>query len=379
MHDMVVGENLGQVPHEPTPVAELRGTNNSRLNHSLALKRLKLATISRSENYLTGRPCSISFGVKLLVSLFQIFIQVKQLFNLFLAMQLYLSIALAGLTSSFASAIPAVPAHLNDFRRKAAQHNDFSCNPSTAHPNPVVLLHGLGATFYEDINLIDVFLQSKGFCTFSITYGAYDGFPLVGGLRSIEESSQQIATFIKEVRGKTGASKVDLVGHSEGGFQSLYVPKFREGISSIVENIVAIAPPTHGTTFANLVKLAGLLGKDGRQDVDAILKKVGCAACDEIIEDGPLIAKLNDGKPIAQPGNKMTVITSKFDELVTPTTTSFVHENGVNNIYIQDYCPYDPAGHIGEAYDPNVWNLILNSLENQVGRKFPCLAGFPGK
>ncbi|KAJ4159543.1 uncharacterized protein LMH87_008441 [Akanthomyces muscarius] len=284
--------------------------------------------------------------------------------------------ALSGL-AFIVSASPAAPVELLALQSRATKHNDFSCKPSADHPNPVVLLHGLGATYYEDINFLEAFLQSKGFCTYSLTYGAYDGFPLVGGLKPIDESSHQIADLINEVHAKTGANKIDIVGHSEGGFQSLYVPKFREGISSLVDHIVAIAPPTHGTTFANLLNLLPLFGKDARENLGEILEKVGCAPCNEISTGGPSIAKLNDGKPIVQPGNKVTVITSKHDELVTPTTTSFIQEDGVNNIYIQDYCKSDPAGHIGEAYDTNVWNLVLNSLEDQVGRKFLCLAGPP--
>ena len=255
-----------------------------------------------------------------------------------------------------------------------AEHNDFSCE-SSDHPNPVVLLHGLGATYYEDINFLDVFLKSQGYCTFSLTYGAYDGFPFVGGLKSISESSPQVVDFIKEVHQKTGADKVDLIGHSEGAFQVLYGTKFG-GIASIVDKAIAIAPPTHGTSFAGLYKLAQTLSiDDGAND---LLESFGCAACTELTTDGPLIQELNDG-PIAQPGVSYTVITSKYDELVTPSETSFIDEPGVNNIYVQDYCPLDPVGHIGEAYDLNVWNLVLNSLEGQVGRRFFCLLGFPGR
>ncbi|TQV92546.1 Lipase, class 2 [Cordyceps javanica] len=286
--------------------------------------------------------------------------------------------ALAGL-ASLASASPAAPASVQTLETRQAKHNDFSCKPSAGHPNPVVLLHGLGATYYEDINLLEFYLQSKGFCTFSLTYGAYEGFPFVGGLKPIDESSHEIADLIREVHARTGAAKIDIVGHSEGGFQSLYVPKFREGISALVENVVAIAPPTHGTTFANLWKLAPLFGQNAREDIGAVLEKVGCAPCDEISVGGPAIAKLNDGTPVAQPGNTVTVIISKYDELVTPPTTAFIGEDGVNNIYVQDYCPLDPVGHIGEAYDTNVWNLVVNSLEKQVGRKFLCLLGSPGK
>ena len=284
----------------------------------------------------------------------------------------FAQLATLGLCAAGAVANP-VPA---DNSAPSLKHNDFSCK-SSSHPDPVILLHGLGATYYEDINALEGYLQTKGFCTFSITYGAYDGFPLVGGLKPIAESSAQIAAFVNEVKEKTGASKVNLVGHSEGAFQTLYTAKCG-GVASSIDTITAIAPPTHGTTFANLVKLGSLL-VGGRDNLDAIIKKLGCGACDDLVTDGGAVKKLNDGSPIAQPGNTVTIITSRYDELVTPTSTSFVNEDGVNNIYVQDYCQYDPVGHIGEAYDTNVWNLVLNSLEKQTGRKFVCLAGSPGR
>ncbi|OAA34676.1 Lipase, class 2 [Beauveria brongniartii RCEF 3172] len=254
------------------------------------------------------------------------------------------------------------------------KHNDFSCQPSADHPSPVVLLHGLGATYYDDLHVLEAFLQTRGFCTFSFTYGALEGRPFLGGFASIDKSSHQIADFIYEVHAKTvghgGTHKIDIVGHSEGGFQSLYVPKFREGVAALVDHIVAIAPPTHGTPIANLLTLSPLLGPD-----TGLLELIGCTACHEISVGGASVAKLNDGKAIVQPGNNVTVIISGLDAIVIPPTTAFIYEDGVNNIRVQDYCPLDLVGHISETYDFNIWNLVLNSLENQVGRKFPCFAG----
>jgi triacylglycerol esterase/lipase EstA (alpha/beta hydrolase family) len=253
--------------------------------------------------------------------------------------------------------------------------NDFTCTSSS---NPVVLLHGLGATYYEDLNYLQYWLQNQGYCTYSLTYGAYDGFPYVGGLKPISESAPEIAAFIQEVISKTGKTKVDLVGHSEGAFQSLYVPKF-EGVSQLVDKIASIAPPTHATTFAGLYQLAYLFGNESRTAVGDVLHAVGCAACDDLGPDGAAVKRLNDGTPIVQPGNKVTIIASKYDELVTPTKTSFVYEDAVTNRYIQDTCPLDPVGHIGEAYDLNVWNLVKNVLDDTPDRRFVCLLGSPGK
>ncbi|KAB8349808.1 hypothetical protein FH972_023821 [Carpinus fangiana] len=249
---------------------------------------------------------------------------------------------------------------------------------SAAHPNPVVLLHGLGATYYEDLNYLELFLQQKGYCTFSLTYGAFPAFPYVGGLKKISDSSQEIGTFIRAVQQQTAASKIDIVGHSEGAFQSLYVPKFT-GVASIIDKIVAIAPPTHGTTFGGIYDLAYVGGNVTRQLNSVILNTVGCGACDDLGPGGSAVIRLNDGKPIKQPGNTLTVIASQDDELVTPTYTAFVNETGVNNLYIQTTCPNDRVGHVGEAYDTNVWNLIVNALDPVHAAPFACSSGCPGK
>ncbi|TNC21887.1 esterase/lipase family protein [Amycolatopsis alkalitolerans] len=252
--------------------------------------------------------------------------------------------------------------------------NDSSCRPDAAHPRPVVFLHGLGATYYEDLNFLQDSVAAKGYCTFSLTYGAYPDFPFVGGLRPIADSAAEIRQFITRVLAETGSSKVDIVGHSEGGFQSLYVTK-TQGIADQIGTVVAIAPPAHGTTFAGLTNLAYLLGQ--RDLVGQALSTLGCPACDDLITGGRAVATLNDG-PIAQPGVHYTIITSRYDELVTPTDTAFVREPGVVNEYVQDTCPFDPVGHIGEAYDLNVWHLATNALDPAHAAKFACTAGSPG-
>lgn len=253
--------------------------------------------------------------------------------------------------------------------------NDFSCKSTS---NPVILLHGLGATYYEDLNYLQYWLQNQGYCTYAITYGAYAGFPWMGGLKPINESAPEIAAYIKEVVQKTGHNKVNLVGHSEGAFQSLYVPKF-EGVADLIETIVPIAPPTHGTTIDGLYTLAYLFGNASRAEVGQALDTVGCGACDDLGPGGAAVERLNDGTPIVQAGNVVTIIASRYDELVTPPSTSFVQESGVRNLWVQNTCLLDPVGHIGEAYDTNVWHLVKNALDMTPARGFVCSIGSPGK
>ncbi|HWF53552.1 MAG TPA: lipase, partial [Solirubrobacteraceae bacterium] len=174
-------------------------------------------------------------------------------------------------------------------------------------------------------------------------------------------SAPQIAQFVEQVLAETRAAKVDLVGHSEGAFQSLYVTK-TQGIADRIDRVVAIAPPTHGTTFAGLYDLASLFGSQERTAVGQALTAFGCPACNDLGPDGPAVETLDNG-PIAQTGVTYTIIASRTDELVTPTSTAFVQEPGVTNEYVQGSCPLDPVGHIGEAYDTNVWHLVQNALD----------------
>ncbi len=248
--------------------------------------------------------------------------------------------------------------------------DNWACKPSAAHPNPLVLLHGLGGNGPGNYSFLGPYLAAKGYCAFTLTYGQATPAIPVGGTVSIVQSSAQIEAFVDQVRAATGAAKVDLVGHSEGGFQSLYGPKVR-GYAGKVGKVVALAPPTHGTTFAGLVSVGDYLGL--RPLVDQVLRDFGCPACDEIIVGGSEVAKLTAG-PIAQPGVKYTVIASRLDALVTPHETSFIREPGVKNQFVQDTCPLDPVGHVGLAFDPTVAQLVANALDPARAR--PVLCGF---
>jgi len=252
--------------------------------------------------------------------------------------------------------------------------NDYDCHPSAAHPRPVVLLHGLGGNGPGNFLTLGPTLAGAGYCVFAETYGSPLPPVPVGGLVSIDKSAQEISALISKVLDKTGAAKVDLVGHSEGGFQSLYIPKFVPGQAAKIQRVVALAPPTHGTTFADLVTLAQKLGI--MDQVNKIMATFGCQACTELTTGAPTVAKLNSG-PIAQPGIDYTVIASTSDVLVTPKGTSFVNEPGVVNANVQDQCPSDPVGHIGLAYDGAVATMVGNALDPGHTKPITCGIGLP--
>ncbi|MFI9388070.1 esterase/lipase family protein [Kutzneria sp. NPDC052558] len=271
----------------------------------------------------------------------------------------------AGVLLASAGAAGAAPA-------SGSGYNDWSCRPSAAHPYPVVALHGLGGTADDSFPVLGPYLADAGYCVFALTYGQPNPALPIGGLEPVATSAQQIAAFIDRVRGTTGAAKVELFGHSEGAFLALYVPKVL-GYANRIDRVVALAPPTHGTSFDNAVTVADLVGL--RPELDQVLQ-AGCAPCAEVEPGGSAVKALTAG-PIAQPGLRYSVIESRTDEVVTPPSSAFIAEPGVSNAYVQDTCPLDLVGHIGLVFDTGVAAMVRNALDPAHPVAVPCALGLP--
>jgi triacylglycerol esterase/lipase EstA (alpha/beta hydrolase family) len=60
-------------------------------------------------------------------------------------------------------------------------------------------------------------LANHGYCVFAFNYGGATSSDDIQGTGEIEASALQLASFVDSVLAQTGASKVDLVGHSQAG------------------------------------------------------------------------------------------------------------------------------------------------------------------
>ena len=106
---------------------------------------------------------------------------------------------------------------------------------------PVVLVHG---TFGDSTNwgYIKPQLEARGYRTFAIDYGNR-------GTGDIRVSAQQLADFVDGVLAQTGASTVDIIGHSQGGMMPRYYVKNLGGAGK-VDDLVGLSPSNHGTDVA---------------------------------------------------------------------------------------------------------------------------------
>ncbi len=137
--------------------------------------------------------------------------------------------------------------------------DNFSCKPSAAHPYPVVLVNGTFANMDDNWQAASPILANHGYCVFAFNYGGTSATSPIQGTGDIAASAATLSSFVNQVLADTGASKVDLVGHSQGGMMPRYYINFLGGASK-VSTFVALAPSNYGTTLDGLTTLAGYLG-----------------------------------------------------------------------------------------------------------------------
>lgn len=154
-------------------------------------------------------------------------------------------------------------------------------------------------------------LAGNGYRVFFLTYGTGVLGPTVGGIGPMADSAAKVAHFV--------------------GFGANYAGTSLDGLATLLH-------------------------------LGPVLTGVGCAACAEYLPDSAFLTKLNAGG-VAVPGPTYTNIVSRYDQVVTPYTSGVFTAPNATDIVIQDRCGLDFTGHLGQAVDPNVAALVLNTLD----------------
>jgi len=192
------------------------------------------------------------------------------------------------------------------------------------------------------------------------------------GTGDIATSAGQLAAFVTKVLTATGARKVDLVGHSQGGMMPRYYINVLGGAKKVA-TLVGLAPSNYGTTLDGLTALGQQLGL-----LDPVNKFLSttCAACVEQEQGSAFLQSLNATPTV--PGVNYTVIETTGDEVVTPYTNAFLPSApNVTNITLQNQCSMDKSDHLEIANDPVAMADMLNALDPAHPVRVPCLVVLP--
>lgn len=216
-----------------------------------------------------------------------------------------------------------------------------SATPAAATTkDPVIIVNGLTS---PDIAQLPFKLR--------LTADGYDAtiFSLPGGgLQDIALTAQALAPVVDQVLARTGASKVDLVGHSEGGVVARYYIN-RLGGAAKVDSFVSLAGPQYGTYAGNI---ADFLGID-----------VFCEACKQMEIGSAFLNALNAG-PDVPAGVSATTFRTIYDIAVRPVDNAKL-KDGATNVLVQDQCWFNTVGHSDLSLNGAVYTGIRDALRHE--------------
>ncbi|MFJ5777134.1 esterase/lipase family protein [Streptomyces sp. NPDC093094] len=255
--------------------------------------------------------------------------------------------------------------------------NDWDCEPTAEHPEPVVLVHGTMENMNDLWRGAAPLLANEGYCVFAFSYGGASAGDPVQGVGSMVDGAAVLADFVDRVRAATGAAEVDLVGHSQGGGPvPRYYLKNHPGAADKVGRLVGITPSNHGTTLSGITELGRVLHL--LEPVNGFLAKDHPALVEQQI--GSDFNRALDAGGDTVPGVDYTVIATQYDEIVTPYTNGYLTAGPgatVHNIHVQETCWKDATDHLEAPYDPVVLTHVLNALDPQHRRPVPCQVILP--
>ncbi len=229
------------------------------------------------------------------------------------------------------------------------------------HPTPIILLNGTGVTQGVNWSVGAPVLANAGYKVYTFNYGNVTGDPNfpIQATGDIAKSAEELDVEIDRVLQETGAEKVILIGHSQGGgiLPAYYINNV-EGGADKVSQVIGIAPSNHGTDFNGLVALFQLpvVGPLAL----SLTGLIGPAATQQLV--GSDFQQVVYGKQDSDPNVLYTNIITMNDEIVTPYTQQLLTGPSVTNVILQQRFPGYPAGHAGVVLDPRVWSVVLEAL-----------------
>jgi hypothetical protein len=233
---------------------------------------------------------------------------------------------------SFAVLVTLVPASAGNAESSPALETSVAALDKALHcptafddtkNEPVLLVHG---TFTDDgynwnWNYLPA-LTGLGFDVCTVTLPDHS-------LSDMQIQAEYVVHAVRRMHAASG-DPVDIVGSSQGTLHPRWAVKWWPDVRAIVDDIVQLAAPNHGTIVTALGTSFGRC----------------FASCWQMAQGSNYIAALNADDET--PGDiSYTSLYTLTDELVQPQLpTSTSHLDGASNIAIQDVCPTRPADHV---------------------------------
>ncbi|MCY1041553.1 alpha/beta fold hydrolase [Corallococcus sp. bb12-1] len=224
----------------------------------------------------------------------------------------------------------------------------------TSRKNPVIIVGGTMASEFLYL-LLEARLRADGYY---VEFFELPGF----GLIDIREGAQWLKNRVSEVLLKTGAEKVNLIGHSQGGITSrTFIHDYGH---KQVENMISLGTPHKGTHVDP--KLAALL-------VGCTDKPTDSPICHQL-RAGPFLEEIN--VRAADDAIAYTNINNlkQFDVFTDAATngrmdncdrTNAKGQSLKCNITVQEQCPLIFVEHIGLASNGAVYSGIRQALTRE--------------
>ncbi|MBA2496451.1 MAG: lipase [Acidimicrobiia bacterium] len=213
--------------------------------------------------------------------------------------------------------------------------------PATAQagPDPVIVVAGTFSPAFANEALA---------ARIRTTGAAVEVFELPSlGTGDIRTSARALASRVAAVRARTGAARVDLVGHSQGGLVARAFVTYEDG-AAVVDSLVTLGAPNQGTYVANLARFLG------PGNCLAVL------ACEQMTIGSSFLQGLNSGD-VTVGSVRYTNLYTFQDELVRPVANAAMG-GGATNVLIQSQCFFRVVGHVGLIYDGTAYSGVEDAL-----------------
>jgi triacylglycerol lipase len=164
----------------------------------------------------------------------------------------------------------------------------------TGPPYPMVLAHGFfGFEDFAGVGFITYFYGVKDELASRGETQVYT--PAVDPFNDSETRGEALLAHVERILAETGAEKVNLIGHSQGGLDSRYVAHQRP---ELVASVTTFATPHRGTPIADVV--LQLVDDDRfRSLADQLVQLIGAALWDAAGDETSVFASL---RQLSTPG-----------------------------------------------------------------------------